>query len=102
MISVTAAIVFLGAAMSEPVVQREPTRGSIHSISETRINQARGNLPANARQIDLSKPGKSGPDAAKSNGSGGAAPTVPATCNQQNASSPACYSATQQARPVSR
>ncbi|GLS43637.1 hypothetical protein GCM10007884_16220 [Methylobacterium brachythecii] len=29
-------------------------------------------------------------------------PTAPVTCNGQNASSPACYTATQQSRPVTR
>jgi ABC-type branched-subunit amino acid transport system substrate-binding protein len=29
-------------------------------------------------------------------------PTAPTTCNAQNASSQACYTATQQARPASR
>jgi hypothetical protein len=32
----------------------------------------------------------------------GAGPTAPVTCNAQNASSPACYTATQQARPATR
>ena len=73
------------------------------SSSEARVEQAHGNLPPGAKTIDAGSKGLKG---APEGGTGSAAikagPTAPVTCNQQNASSPACYSATQQARPVAR
>ena len=71
--------------------------------SETRINQASGNLPPSAHQIDgkLKRP-RGAPEGAPDAGTASIGPTAPVTCNQQNALSPACYSATQQARPVTR
>jgi hypothetical protein len=72
--------------------------------SEARVEQAHGNLPPGAKTIDGGgKPLKGAPEGGT--GAGAATktgPTAPVTCNQQNASSPACYSATQQARPVAR
>jgi hypothetical protein len=87
----------LGASSQwDPADARARNRGS-----EARVEQAYGNLPPGAKTIDAGGKGlKGAPE-------GGAAalktgPTAPVTCNQQNASSPACYSATQQARPVTR
>lgn len=82
--------------------------------SEVHVDQARGRLPAGAASIGASKTEKKprekkapnaligAPEGAAVTSSGTGSPTTPATCNQQNASSPACYSATQQARPVGR
>lgn len=100
--NVPAAIVVVASWIYAPGTQPEPSLGMIEQISETRINQARGRLPPNSKQIELNKPAKGAPEAAKTNGAAGAPPTAPLTCNQQNASSPACYSATQQARPIAR
>jgi hypothetical protein len=79
---------------------RERRRGG--GSSEARVEQAHGNLPPGAKTIDAGSKGLKG---APEGGAGSATksgPTAPVTCNQQNASSPACYSATQQARPVAR
>ena len=89
----------LGASSQwDPADARERKRGS-----EARVEQAHGNLPPGAKTIDAGGKGLKG---APEGGTGPAAtktgPTAPVTCNQQNASSPACYSATQQARPVAR
>jgi hypothetical protein len=81
---------------------RERRRGG--SNPEARVEQARGTLPPGSRTIDAGRKevlrgtpdGGTGSDAIKT------VPTAPVTCNQQNASSPACYSATQQARPPTR
>jgi hypothetical protein len=62
---------------------------------EVQITQPQGRLPGGDR-ITI----KGTPEG--STGSAKAGPTAPATCDQQNASSQACYSATQQARPVPR
>jgi hypothetical protein len=71
--------------------------------SEVRVEQARGSLPAGAAAADLrTKPAKGAPETGASTGAAVTGPTAPVTCNQQNASSPACYSATQQARPVTK
>jgi hypothetical protein len=83
----------------DPAEARERRRGA---NPEARVEQARGNLPP-GRTIDAGTKGLKG---APEGGTGAAeiktGPTAPVTCNQQNASSPACYSATQQARPAPR
>jgi len=66
---------------------------------EVWVQQARGRISGSAAVAEDNKPAKTAPEnssatAAAVTGS----PTTPATCNQQNASSPACYSATQQTR----
>ncbi len=69
--------------------------------SEARVEQAHGNMPVGTKTIDGGGPVRGIPEG----GTTGAAkigPTAPVTCNQANASSPACYSATQQARPAAR
>jgi hypothetical protein len=69
--------------------------------SEVHIEQSHGSMPA-----DTSEGGKvkrAAPEGGSSSGNAASgSPSTPVTCNQQNASSPACYSATQQARPVTR
>ena len=71
--------------------------------SEVRVEQAHGRMPAGAKTLDEGKPPKGTPEGGDNAGAAAkAGPTAPVTCNQQNASSPACYSATQQARPVTR
>ena len=81
---------------------RERRRGG--GNSEARVEQARGTLPPGSRTIDAGR--KELLRGTPEGGTGSAAvktgPTAPVTCNQQNASSPACYSATQQARPPTR
>ena len=83
-----------------------PAFGSRHHrlrfASEARIQQSQGNMPAGG-SIDAGKVKTGTPEG----GSGSAnvtsgSPSAPVTCNQQNASSPACYSATQQSRPVTK
>ena len=79
---------------------RERRRGS---SSEARVEQAHGTLPPGARTIDAGAKGlKGAPEGGTGNAAIKTGPTAPITCNQANASSPACYSATQQARPVTR
>jgi hypothetical protein len=72
---------------------------STAQASEVWVQQARGRISGGATVAEENKPAKTAPE----NSSAAAAavtgsPTNPATCNQQNASSPACYSATQQTR----
>jgi len=71
--------------------------------SEARVEQARGNLPPGSKAIEGGKLLKGTPEAGSNSGTAvKTGPTAPVTCNQQNSSSPACYSATQQSRPVAR
>lgn len=60
--------------------------------SEARIDQAPAGAKAPAKPIADGE-AQNGPVRGSS---------APATCNDQNASSPSCYTATQQARPVTR
>jgi hypothetical protein len=70
--------------------------------SETRVEQARGNMPVGSKTIDGGGPVRGVPEGGYGSSAVKTGPTAPITCNQQNASSPACYSATQQARPPAR
>ena len=66
------------------------------AASEVYIQQSHGRV-APGTKVQKSAPETTGVP------SGGAAPTAPVTCNSQNAaSSQACYTATQQARPATR
>lgn len=69
----------------------------VHS-HEVHVEQARGSLPDKASVITDKGTPEAGPPGTPAVGS----PSIPPTCDQQNASSPACYSATQSARPVGR
>lgn len=71
--------------------------------NEVHIEQAHGRVPADATTSVNTKP-KGTPEGGVTNANSAAkgSPSIPTTCSQQNASSPACYSATQQARPVGK
>lgn len=84
-----------------PVAQAEDGRRSSRG-SEIRVNQARGQLSPDSNQTGLERTKKGTPEGGQTGAVTGSGPTAPVTCNQQNASSPACYSSTQQARPVTR
>ena len=72
--------------------------GVLWSVSEVWVQQARGNVLTGASPLEDGKSVKAAPEGSSSSTTNGS-PSVPVTCNQQNASSPACYSATQQAKP---
>jgi hypothetical protein len=72
--------------------------GPLWLASDVWVEQARGNIPTGAPPPEEGKSVKAAPEGSSSSAANGG-PAVPTTCNQQNASSPACYSATQQARP---
>jgi hypothetical protein len=74
--------------------------GLIISISATQasevwVMQAHGQISGGTPVAEQNKPVKPAPEGT---GTAAGSPTTPVTCNQQNASSPACYSATQQTR----
>jgi hypothetical protein len=69
------------------------------TISDVYIEQAHGRIREKDKS-DAKVPVKPTPEAAI--GSSNAGQVVPDTCNSQNASSQACYTATQQARPGTR
>jgi hypothetical protein len=66
------------------------------AASEVYIEQSRGHVSPGA--TILTKP----PPESTTAVSPSVTPTAPETCNAQNASSQACYTATQQARPAGR
>ena len=91
------AIAMLSAAlpdMAPPQFSQPPS--TVLAASEVYIQQSRGHV-APGTSI-LTKP----PPEATTAAPPGAAPTAPETCNAQNASSQACHTATQQARPAGR
>jgi hypothetical protein len=87
-------------APSSPASSRERHRHrAIHS-GEVHVQQEHGVIPDGTALVDKVAKGtpESGNQPAATPATG--SPNIPATCSQQNASSPACYSATQQARPT--
>jgi hypothetical protein len=69
---------------------------SAAQASEVWVRQSSGRISGGTPVTDEGK-AKAAPEGGSAAAAAGS-PTNPATCNQQNASSPACYSATQQAR----
>ena len=70
---------------------------SVAQASEIWVQKSRGRISGYATVAEENNPAKTAPEGAATTAAAGS-PTTPATCNQQNASSPACYSATQQTR----
>jgi hypothetical protein len=70
---------------------------SAAQASEIWVQQAHGQISGGTAVAEQNKPVKPAPEGTATTAAAGS-PATPATCNQQNASSPACYSATQQAK----
>ena len=71
---------------------------SMAQASEVWVQQARGRISGGATVAEENKPANAAPEGSSTNAAASGSPSNPATCNQQNASSPACYSATQQTK----
>jgi hypothetical protein len=69
---------------------------SVAQASDVWVKQAHGRISGDTPVAEENKP-KTAPEGGSTAAAAGS-PTNPATCNQQNAASPACYSATQQTR----
>ena len=67
---------------------------STAQASEVWVQQARGRISGGTSVAEENKPANTAPEGGSTNAAASGSPTNPATCNQQNASSPACYSAT--------
>ena len=65
--------------------------------SDVWVQQARGRISGSTPVTDENK-SKTAPEGGSAPAAAAGSPTTPATCNQQNASSTACYSATQQTK----
>jgi len=89
------------AMVSTALPDNAPVRSSgtttTIATSEVYIQQARGRVAPGANI-----PTKPPPETTMSVAPTPTPPTAPATCNAQNASSQACYTATQQSRPGGR
>ena len=70
----------------------------IAQSSEVTIPQVRGRMPAKGTQATPQRP-SGPPEGTAQQGAEANAADRPITCTSANASSPACYSATQQGRP---
>jgi hypothetical protein len=70
---------------------------SMAQASEVWVQQSHGRISGSATVAEENKPAKAAPEGTATTAAAGS-PVTPATCNQANASSPACYSATQQTR----
>lgn len=71
---------------------------ALAQASEIWVQQAHGRVTGGTPAAEENKPAKSAPEGPATTTATTNSPTNPATCNQQNASSPACYSATQQTK----
>ncbi|MGV7032161.1 hypothetical protein [Methylobacterium symbioticum] len=96
-VATTLAILFATAGLAadgrhHPARRPAHGAGTLDPASEARITQAPDRSTAPARPISESE-AKNAPVRGSS---------APVTCNDQNASSPTCYTATQQARPITR
>jgi hypothetical protein len=92
MVMAMASAVWVDSAPSQ--FQLSPA--TVLAASEVYIEQSRGHVSPGASI--LTKP----PPESTTATSPSVTPTAPETCNAQNASSQACHTATQQARPVGR
>jgi hypothetical protein len=87
----------LTAAFSDHAIAQSASSVTLLAASDVYIQQSHGHVAPGAKI--LSKPT---PETASVGTPNAVGPTAPITCNAQNASSQACYTATQQARPVTR
>jgi hypothetical protein len=67
------------------------------AVSDVYIAQSHGRVAPGVKMQ-----GKPTPESTSAGTPAATGPTAPVTCNAQNASSQACYTATQQARPGAR
>ena len=65
--------------------------------SEVWVQQSRGRISGGTTVAEENKPANVAPEGGTAT-TGSGSPSTPVTCNQANASSPACYSATQQTK----
>jgi hypothetical protein len=92
------AIVMVSANLSDIApAQFSRAPSTTLAASEVYIQQSRGHVSPGA--TILTKPP---PETTTAAPAPSVTPTAPETCNAQNASSQACYTATQQARPAGR
>jgi hypothetical protein len=90
------AIALLPAAFSDrAIAQSEPSTPPL-AASDVYIQQSHGRVAPGIKMRGKPTPEATGASAPSTG------PTAPVTCNAQNASSQACYTATQQARPGTR
>ena len=71
---------------------------SVAQASEVWVQQAHGRISGGTTVAEENKPANVAPESSGATTTAAGSPTNPATCNQANASSPACYSATQQTK----
>lgn len=86
------AMALLTAAFSDHAIAQTDL-----AVSDVYIAQSHGRVGAGTKTPSKLTPELTGVGAPAATG-----PTAPVTCNAQNASSQACYTATQQARPGTR
>jgi hypothetical protein len=92
-------IAIMSAALPDSTLPIAASSTTI-AASEVYIQQARGRVTPGA--TIQTKPTPETTTSTATSVAPAAAPTAPETCNAQNASSQACYTATQQARPAGR
>jgi hypothetical protein len=90
------AIAVLPAAFSDHAIAQSAPSETPPAASEVYIQQSRGHVGAGPKTQSKLTPELTGVVGVPAATTG---PTAPVTCNAQNASSQACYTATQQARP---
>jgi hypothetical protein len=92
------AIAVLPAVFSDHAIAQSEPSATPPAASDVYIQQSHGRVGAGPKTQSKLTPELTGVGAPAAT----AGPTAPVTCNAQNASSQACYTATQQARPGTR
>jgi hypothetical protein len=91
------AIAMLPAAFSDHAIAQTASSATLLAVSDVYIQQSHGRVAPGIKMQGKPTPELTGAGTPATTG-----PTAPVTCNAQNASSQACYTATQQARPGTR
>jgi hypothetical protein len=86
----------LPAAFSDHAIAQSASSPAPLAASDVYIQQSHGRVAPGTKIQSKPPPEKTGASIPSTG------PTAPITCNAQNASSQACYTATQQARPGAR
>jgi hypothetical protein len=101
LVGIALVLVLAGASMAEGTAA--PVRRGHHKHGAATQGAASPYTESHVQQLPDSARVPANPLPAQANdATGNAAHTSPVTCNAQNASTPACYAATQQAHPVGR
>jgi hypothetical protein len=86
-------------AQAPSVLHNRPKPVTVAAVDEVNIQQEKGRITTIKSPLKIDAPAKTPADAMTMAPAGSSSPT---TCDPKNASSPSCYTATQQSRPITK